>query len=132
MRTWSGENCEYGLAHITETDGVIAFDLVEASTFKEIVMPLQIDLYEGFSRRLKPQVYLPKMQYETKWESDNPKVATVDANGKVTALAEGTAHVTLTADDLTATCTVTVPHTDVVPALNPSSVSPAIPTRWFS
>lgn len=115
LRTCSGENCEYGIAHITETNGVITFDLVDASTFKEIIMPKQRELYEGFCTHLEPQIYLPTTQYETKWESDKPKVATVDSNGNVTAIGEGTAHVTLTADDITATCTVTVHHTDVVP-----------------
>ena len=50
------------------------------------------------------------------WSSDNTSVATVDANGKVTAASAGTANITATAtngtddtsDDKTATCTVTV------------------------
>ena len=44
------------------------------------------------------------------WSSDKPDVATVDANGKVTAVAPGTATITVTTEDgdKTATCTVTV------------------------
>ena len=50
------------------------------------------------------------------WSSDNTSVATVDANGLVTAVAEGTATITVTAtngtedtsDDKTAICEVTV------------------------
>ena len=50
------------------------------------------------------------------WSSDNTSVATVDANGKVTAASAGTATITVTAtngtddtsDDKQATCTVTV------------------------
>ena len=42
------------------------------------------------------------------WSSSNSSVATVDANGKVTAVAQGTAIVTAKAGDKTATCTVTV------------------------
>ena len=50
------------------------------------------------------------------WSSNKEAVATVDANGKVTAVAAGTATITVTAangtseteDDKTATCTVTV------------------------
>ena len=38
--------------------------------------------------------------------SDNEEVATVDQNGKVTAVAPGTAKITVTAGDLTATCIV--------------------------
>ncbi len=55
------------------------------------------------------------------WSSDNTNVATVDANGKVTAIAAGTATITVTTTDggKTATCSVTVtagppvPHTDL-------------------
>lgn len=42
------------------------------------------------------------------WTSSNDAVATVDANGVVTAKAEGTATITATASGKTATCTVTV------------------------
>lgn len=42
------------------------------------------------------------------WNSSNAAVATVDANGVVTAKAEGTATITATAGGKTATCTVTV------------------------
>ena len=42
------------------------------------------------------------------WSSNKTAVATVDANGKVTAVAEGTATITAKASDKTATCTVTV------------------------
>ena len=40
------------------------------------------------------------------YASGNEKVATVDQNGKVTAVAPGTAKITVTAGDLTATCVV--------------------------
>lgn len=44
------------------------------------------------------------------WESDNTSVATVDENGVVTGVAEGTAHITVTTEDgsFTATATITV------------------------
>ena len=42
------------------------------------------------------------------WTSDNPAVATIDATGKVTAVAEGEATITAKAGDKTATCKVTV------------------------
>lgn len=45
------------------------------------------------------------------WKSDNENVATVDANGNVTAVGAGEATITVTTEDgnKTATCTVTVP-----------------------
>ena len=42
------------------------------------------------------------------WSSDKEEIATVDANGLVTAVAMGTAIITAKAGDKTATCTVTV------------------------
>ena len=42
------------------------------------------------------------------WKSSNDTIATVDNNGKVTAVKEGTATITATVDGKSATCTVTV------------------------
>ncbi len=61
------------------------------------------------------------------WESNNTSVATVDANGKVTAVGNGTATITAKAGDQTATCTVTVttytpPSRPSYPISTPSSV----------
>lgn len=42
------------------------------------------------------------------WTSSKPTVAAVDENGKITAVAPGTATITATAGDKSATCTVTV------------------------
>ncbi len=42
------------------------------------------------------------------WSSSNDAVATVDQNGKVTAVSDGTATITATCGELTATCTITV------------------------
>ncbi len=44
------------------------------------------------------------------WSSSNPSIATVDSNGKVTAIKEGVVTITATTNDggLKATCTVTV------------------------
>ena len=55
------------------------------------------------------------------WSSSNEAVATVDTNGKVTAVGEGTATITVTTEDgkKTATCTVTVTRPYIPPA-NPN------------
>ncbi|MDE6580561.1 MAG: Ig-like domain-containing protein, partial [Ruminiclostridium sp.] len=42
------------------------------------------------------------------WTSSDEKVATVDENGKVTAIAAGTATITAKAGDMSATCSITV------------------------
>ena len=58
----------------------------------------------GSSHTLKATVR-PSGQKVT-FTSGNPSVATVDENGKVTAVAPGTAKITVTAGDLTAACIV--------------------------
>ena len=54
-------------------------------------------------------------EYTVEWESSNPKVASVDKNGKVTALKKGTAKITCTVTDshgntVSDTCNVTVKY----------------------
>jgi uncharacterized repeat protein (TIGR01451 family) len=50
------------------------------------------------------------------WSSSDPSIATVDSNGKVTAIKEGTVTMTATtADGLTATCAVTVTPKGIEP-----------------
>jgi len=42
------------------------------------------------------------------WSSDNPAVATVDSNGKVSSFSKGTAHITASLSTLSAQCTIVV------------------------
>lgn len=59
-----------------------------------------------------------------KWYSSNKKVAKVDANGKVTAVAAGTADISVKTNDgqFVAVCTVTVPGKAVVTTPKPQPV----------
>ena len=68
----------------------------------------------GSSHTLKATVQ-PSGQKVT-FTSGNEKVATVDQNGKVTAVAPGTAKITVTAGDLTATCIVRCRWEDSMPS----------------
>ena len=61
-----------------------------------------------------------------KWTSSNPSIATVDANGLVTAIADGTATITATtANGKAATCAVTV--SSVTEPTEPSTEPPTDP-----
>ena len=86
-----------------------------------------LELTEGETARLTATV-LPSnaTNKDVTWESSNTSVATVDANGEVTAVSAGTATITATADGKSATCTVTV-TADTVPvtgvSLNKTSTS---------
>ncbi|MDT3393953.1 MAG: Ig-like domain-containing protein [Bacillota bacterium] len=65
----------------------------------------------GATETLTPSVTPSDATDKTgKWTTDKTAIATVDANGKVTAVAEGTANITFTTTDggFTAKCTVTV------------------------
>ena len=75
----------------------------------------------GSSHTLKATVQ-PSSQKVT-FTSGNEKVATVDQNGKVTAVAPGTAKITVTAGDLTATCIVRCRWEDSKPSNGGSSSS---------
>lgn len=77
------------------------------------VVPTTLALTEGESDTLTATVAPDNATDKTvTWTSSNPAVATVDANGKVTAVDAGTATITVTTADgaKTATCSVTVSH----------------------
>ena len=65
------------------------------------------------------------------WASDADAVATVDQNGKVTAVANGTANITATAGGITATCEVTVKAAGpVYPSYIPEGAPEEIKERY--
>lgn len=71
-----------------------------------------LELYTGKSGTLNAKVQPANATNKNvTWSSDNETVATVDTNGKVTAVAAGTATITVTTTDgsnISAVCTVTV------------------------
>ncbi len=74
-----------------------------------------IELLKGKSRTLKATVSPENVTTEgVTWTSSNEKVATVDSNGKVTAIGHGSATITATANGdskIVDTCKVVVPYT---------------------
>ena len=77
---------------------------VESVTLNKTELTLEVGGEETLTATVTPNNATNKT---ITWSSDNTAVATV-ANGKVTAVAAGTATITATADGKSATCTVTV------------------------
>ena len=83
-----------------------------------------LDIMEGESAQLTATVNPSDATDKTvTWGSDKPAVATVDNTGRVKAVAEGTAIITVKAGDKSASCTVTVSKL-TIPATG-LSLSPA-------
>lgn len=68
----------------------------------------QLSIPVGYSRTLTYSI-APANAWDTiTWTSSNPAVATVDANGVVTAVSEGSTVITVSGENVSASCTVTV------------------------
>lgn len=70
--------------------------------------PTAVTLEVGDTRQLTATVLPAKATFTITFSSDKPEVATVDAKGLITAVAEGTAHITAQVGKLTRQCVVTV------------------------
>lgn len=95
-------------------DGTITIDVVNNSVREIPVESVTLDeealeLTEGNTATLTATVAPEDATDKTvTWSSDNMDVATVDENGLVTAVAEGTANITATAGEQSAACAVSV------------------------
>lgn len=87
---------------------------VEVKPTKVKLNESAIEIVKGKSRKLKAKVYPDNVSFDgVTWTSSNEKVATVDEDGKVTAIGHGTAVITAIADgdkSITTTCKVVVPY----------------------
>ena len=73
-----------------------------------------LTLMEGESETLVANVYPSNASNQTVvWSSNQPGIAKVDQDGKVTAIKEGSATITATAGNVSATCTITVQQNTV-------------------
>ncbi len=102
---------------VFETDHFSFYAIVEAAPKVTKVELGDVTMNYKDSVTLKPTITAdPGVEYTVKYESSNPKVATVDANGKVTGAKRGSATITCTFTDGSGntgkdTCTVTVKYT---------------------
>ena len=97
---------------------------VTGVTLSQTAVTLDIDQSITLTATVAPENATNKA---VTWASDKTDIATVDANGKVTAVAAGTANITVTTADggKTATCTVTVN-----PAADPDPDPPVHEHTW--
>jgi uncharacterized protein YjdB len=102
-----------GTAHITVSVGDIEETCtarivahLKKLTFSEEELTLDIGKSRQLSVNLSPSNITeePELQYK----SSAPKIVSVDQNGKVTALSEGSAQITVSAGEISAVCTVSV------------------------
>ncbi len=78
---------------------------VESITLNQTTASLKVGEMVTLTAKVLPEDATDKT---VTWSSSNESVATVDANGKVTAMALGSAIITAKCGDVTATCAVTV------------------------
>ena len=71
-------------------------------------VPASKNLAKGKTLVLKPILLPAGAKGKITYKSSNTKIATVDANGKITAKGKGTAQITITAGKVKKTCKVTV------------------------
>ena len=99
MALCGGKN---GQAVITVTPAPIRVEKIELSKTE---MPLFVGKTEKLTYTITPE---NATNQEAVWDSSNKAVATIADDGTVTAVAEGTADITVTVDEKVATCKVTV------------------------
>ena len=108
--TVNGGYVEFEAEHFSE------YAVVETSPSVKGVDIKDIKLTYKKSEKIKPNITADEgAKYTVKYESSNPKVASVDKNGKVTALKKGSAKITCTVTDsngntVSDTCNVTVKY----------------------
>ena len=118
LKTWTGKRPNFlGLRNISESNGIITFETYNVNILTSISFPSDnYKLSVGTQLQLTTIAEPESATYTLNFVSDNDSVATVDDEGTVTALNEGVAKITATANDsITATCTITVTLLNEVP-----------------
>lgn len=117
LKTWAGKESPWGLKNITETNGVINFDVFDVNVLASIKLSAdKIVLSTGATYQLSVECEPDNAPIDFTWSSSNNSVCTVDANGLLTALAPGTATITVSDGGerhCTASCSVTVEDMNV-------------------
>ena len=98
----SADKTKHGKSVVTVTAAPIRVEKIELSKTE---LPLFVGKTEKLTYTINPENATDQTAV---WDSSNKTVATIADDGTVTALAEGTTDITLTIDEKTATCKVTV------------------------
>ena len=108
---WSGAN-DIRLSNISYSDGKVKF-AVDGVVFDE---EENVVIYQNSSVKLNTKVWSGDPNFTLEWSSSNPEIATVDNNGNVTGISEGTATITvkISGTNLSAECPVTVEKSRIV------------------
>ena len=99
LRTWSGKATKWGLFDI-KTDGVdVKFTIKDALTLENILLPETAEVGVSVTLQLIAQLEPYYAVATLKWASSDPTIATVDNNGVVTGVSEGTCEITITSNN---------------------------------
>lgn len=109
LRTWSGKATKWGLFNIRMENGVVKFDVCDALTLNALSLPDTAEVGVFVTLRMTAQLDPDYAVATLKWESSDPNIATVNDNGYVTGVSEGTCVITVTSDNgKSASCKLTV------------------------
>lgn len=107
IKVYATADGKIGFCEVTVTAAPIRVEKVELNK-------TELPLFVGRSETLTATITPENATYPTvTWTTSDDKIATVDENGKVTAVAEGRATITATADEVSATCQVIVSIPDI-------------------
>ena len=109
LKTWSGKNTKWGLAYIRMSNGVVLFDVENTYVLKNLELPGSTIVGLGYTQKLDLVAIPAYAEYTVTWSTNNAGIATVDENGVVTGVSEGSCVVTATSDNgCEARCTIIV------------------------
>lgn len=111
LLTWAGMPTLLGFEDIAESSGNITFSIVDVNRLRSISMPETMTLSQGLTAKMEVTRVPDYAPYTLAWKTSDSGVATVDANGIVTARGIGQCIITVTAnadENLTAHCLLTV------------------------
>lgn len=105
------------IALVLSVMAVLGLAACGTQTYTYTLNYAQLSLSAGQTAQLAVSVD-PDKAFSAAFESSDPDVASVTEEGLVSAVSDGSAVITVTTDDVTLTCRVTVARTDVVWSLN--------------